>query len=165
MAALSIHIEPLTDSQQAPFDLLELADPSKAQINTYLASGTCYVAKRDSELIGVMVLKEVDSSTIEIKNIALKKSARGKGIGKILLKYAAKVSRENGYEVLLIGTGNSSVGQLALYQKEGFEMKRIEKDFFLKHYDEPIFENGIQCKHMVILEKNLKNLNLPQACL
>ncbi|PRY09001.1 ribosomal protein S18 acetylase RimI-like enzyme [Pontibacter ummariensis] len=158
MAELSLQIEPLTDSQQTPFDLLELADPSKAHINAYLESGACYIAKVNSELIGVMVLKEVDSSTIEIKNIAIKETDQGKGIGKALLKHAATISRESGYKNLRIGTGNSSIGQLALYQKEGFEIKSVEKDFFLKHYDELIFENGIQCKHMIVLEKDLKTL-------
>ena len=43
-----------------------------------------------------------------------------------------------------------------VYQKEGFEMKEIVKDFFLYNYDKPIYENGIQCKHMIILNKNLK---------
>lgn len=114
------------------------------------------MAKIGDETIGVMVLNEVNPSTIEIKNIAIKESKQSLGYGKSLLRYADKISREQGYEYLVIGTGNSSIGQLALYQKEGFEMKRIEIDFFLNNYSKPIFENGIQCKHMVILEKNLK---------
>ncbi|AHM60549.1 gcn5-related n-acetyltransferase [Flammeovirgaceae bacterium 311] len=157
MTELSLHIEPLTGGQQPPFDLLELADPSKAQINLYLESGICYVAKLGDQIIGVMVLDEVDNATIEIKNIAIRESAHGKGFGKLLLIYAEKISREQGYKKLLIGTGNSSVGQLALYQKVGFEMKRIKKGFFLKNYSKPIYENGIQCKHLVILEKKLNN--------
>lgn len=151
-----LHIAPLNDHQEIPFDLLRLADPSMEQINHYLKSGICYVAKLDKETIGVMVLNEVSPTSIEIKNIAIKESFQGRGFGKILLKYADKTSREDGYEFLKIGTGNSSIGQLSLYQKEGFEIKGIDQDFFIKNYSKPIFENGIQCKHMIILVKDLK---------
>ena len=151
-----LHIEQVKESSDIPFDLLELADPSRSQINEYLKSGTCYVAKVDSKMVGVLVLYHIDSTSIEVKNIAVDESEQGKGFGKALLRYSKIVSRELGYEKLIIGTGNSSIGQLALYQKEGFEISRIKKDFFITNYPEPIFENGIQCKHMVVLEKNLK---------
>ena len=155
IAELNVYISPLTDSEKIPFDLLELADPSRIQVESYLKTGTCYIAKIDSKIIGVIVLDKLDSKTTEIKNIAIKESEQRKGYGKILLKYSEKISRELGCEKLIIGTGNSSIGQLALYQKEGFELDRIEKNFFLKRYSEPIFENGIQCKHMLILEKKI----------
>jgi len=152
-----LHIEQITKYRDIPFYLLELADPSRIQINEYLKTGTCYVAKVDSKVIGVFVLHQIDSTSIEVKNIAVDQNEQGKGFGKALLRYAELVCRDLGFEKLVIGTGNSSLNQLALYQKEGFEMCDIQKDFFLKNYTEPIFENGIQCKHMVILEKNLKN--------
>lgn len=93
---------------------------------------------------------------MEVTNIAVDESEQGKGFGKALLRYAELVTRELGFEKLVIGTGNSSLAQLALYQKEGFEIREIQRDFFTMNYTEPIFENGIQCKHMIILEKNLK---------
>ena len=154
---LNLHIDPLTDSEEVPFDLLELADPSKEQIESYIRTGTCYIAKAASTTIGVVVLEKVDSTTIEIKNIAVKATEQGKGYGKTLLKHAEKMGREAGFEQLLIGTGNSSIGQLALYQKEGFELDSIQKNFFIQNYAAPIFENGIQCKHKVLLKKNLMN--------
>jgi aminoglycoside 6'-N-acetyltransferase I len=108
------------------------------------------------KVIGAMVLNKVDSTTNEIKNIAIKVSELGRGHGKALLKFAEEISRELGHKKLIVGTGNSSIGQLALYQKVGFELDRIEKNFFLKNYAEPIFENGIQCKHLVVLAKDLR---------
>jgi len=152
---LDLHIELLTDKQEVPFDLLELADPSRAQIRSNLTTGSCYVAKIESKIVGVIILSKIDLTTIEIKNIAVKESEQGKGIGKVLLKYAEKISQELDYKKLIIGTGNSSIGQLALYQKSGFEIDKIEYDFFLINYNEPIIENGIQCKHMIILKKIL----------
>lgn len=151
-----LHIEQIKENSDIPFDLLELADPSRRQINEYLNTGTCFVAKLDSKVIGVLVLHPIDSTSIEVKNIAVDEREQGKGFGKALLRYSELASRELGFDKLVIGTGNSSLDQLALYQKAGFEMREIQKDFFIKHYSEPIFENGIQCKHMVILQKNLR---------
>ena len=153
------NIEIVAERSRIPFDLLKLADPSSELVNAYLKSGTCYVATLNSEAIGVMVLSEVDAASMEIKNIAVKASARGKGYGRMLLRHATVVSQRSGYEKLIIGTGNSSIRQLSLYQQEGFEIVRIIKDFFIKHYQEPIFEDGIQCKHMIVLEKDLKRWN------
>lgn len=155
MKNLNIHVEAIAHTEQVPFALLQLADPSRKQIESYLETGTCYKAILENELIGAMVICRLNSSQAEIKNIAVKASKQGKGYGKALLRIAKDICRNAGYEVLAIGTGNSSIGQLALYQKEGFELERIEKNFFLKHYDEPIFENGIQCKHMLILQAKL----------
>ncbi len=151
----SLKIEVLAANRQIPFNLLELADPSISNIKQYLETGMCYVTKLNSEIIGAMILNKINPTTIEIKNISIKESAQRNGFGKLLLRYAEKVSRQSEYKKLIIGTGNSSIGQIALYQKEGFEMKRIKKDFFIKNYSKPIFENGIQCKHMIILEKDL----------
>lgn len=150
-----LRIEEIKEYGDIPFDLLELADPSRSQINEYLESGTCYMAKNGSKVIGVLVLLPIDSSRIEIKNIAVNETEQGKGFGKTLLKYSESVGRKLGFDKLVIGTGNSSLDQLAIYQKAGFEMREILVDFFIKNYSEPIFENGIQCKHMVILEKHL----------
>ena len=156
MTDSSLQIEKLERNKDIPYDLLELADPSRIKINEYLKTGTCYLAKVDSKVVGVLVLSQVDSTSIEVKNIAVDEREQGKGFGKALLKYSELVSRELGFDKLIIGTGNSSLDQLALYQKVGFEMCEIQKDYFIKNYTEPIFENGIQCKHMVILEKILR---------
>ncbi len=151
-----LHIEQTNSNRDIPFRLLELADPSRIQIDEYLKTGTCYVAKTNSKIVGVIVLDRIDSTSIEIKNIAVDESEQGKGFGKALLMHSELVSRQLGFKKIVIGTGNSSFNQLALYQKVGFEMCKIERDFFLSNYAEPIFENGIRCKHKVILEMELK---------
>lgn len=45
--------------------------------------------------------------------------------------------------------------KLALYQKCGFRMTGIDKDFFVRHYEEAIFENGIQVVDMVRLSQDI----------
>lgn len=143
------------DFADIPFDLLALADPSKTQVDSYLKSGFCYIAEIESTTIGVLVLNKVNSKTIEIKNIAIMESEQGKGYGKKLLDFSEKESIKLGFESIIIGTGNSSIKQLSLYQKAGFDIDKIDKNYFIRHYNQPIYENGIQCKHMIILRKNL----------
>jgi hypothetical protein len=64
-------------------------------------------------------------------------------------------AKRNGYKTIEVGTGNSSIGQLALYQKCGFRITGIDRDFFIRHYEEDIFENDIQCRDMVRLSQDL----------
>ncbi|KHF37127.1 putative N-acetyltransferase YvbK [Paenibacillus sp. P1XP2] len=57
---------------------------------------------------------------------------------------------------MIVRTGNSSLNQLGLYQKCGFRMVRIERDYFVNNYPEPIFENGIPCRDQIVLELMLR---------
>ncbi len=149
-------IEEIHQKEQLPFELLLLADPSQNKVLEYVNEGRCYIAKYQQTTIGVMVLCELKGGVLEIKNIAIKELFQRKGFGRQLLRWAFKFAYEKGFERLRIGTGNSSIGQFLLYQKEGFEPVYIVKDFFLENYEEPIFENGIQCKHLLVLEKEIR---------
>lgn len=46
-------------------------------------------------------------------------------------------------------------GLTALYQKCGFRIVGIDRDFFTDHYPEPIYENGIWCRDMIRLSIHL----------
>ncbi|TWT24722.1 GNAT family N-acetyltransferase [Planomicrobium sp. CPCC 101110] len=142
----------LRKNEPLPMDLLLEADPSEELILSYAATGFCYAAEHQGERVGAYILLPLTDTAIEIKNIALETSRRGKGYGKELLNHALSEALRMGYETVEIGTGNSSIGQLALYQKCGFRIAAIDRDFFIRHYPEPIFENGIQCRDMIRLE-------------
>jgi ribosomal protein S18 acetylase RimI-like enzyme len=151
-----VQIRRLKKEEQPPWNLLLSADPSREMAAKYLKEGTCYVAELDKgETLGVIVLLPIKENRAEIKNLAVAEYAQGKGIGKSLITYGIQVARDEGFEVIEIGTGNSSINQLALYQKAGFRITGIDKDFFLINYPEPIFENGIQCRDMIRLSKRL----------
>ena len=92
----------------------------------------------------------------EIKNIAVDAEYQNKGIGKALLKDATARAKEKGFNILSIGTGDAMMMQLKLYQKAGFEMDVIKKNFYLDNYPTPVYENGRRLKHMVMLKKKLE---------
>ncbi|MEH7634571.1 GNAT family N-acetyltransferase [Bacillus pumilus] len=146
-----IQIRRLSHDESLPMELLLLADPSKEKVLAYVQSGSCYAAFHEEAVIGVYVLTPLSRHTMEIMNVAVKESWQGRGIGKQLIHHAIAEAKVAGFQSIEIGTGNSSIQQLALYQKCGFRIASIDHDFFLKHYDEPIYENGIQCMDMVRL--------------
>lgn len=150
-----MNIRKLYKDEVPPLDLLLLADPSEEMIMGYLQRGTCYIAEDENSVIGVFVLLPTRPGTIELVNVAVIKRHQGKGIGKKLVMFAIDKARESGYQSIEIGTGNSSIGQLALYQKCGFRIIGIDPDFFITHYSEEIYENGIQCRDMIRLKLDL----------
>jgi ribosomal protein S18 acetylase RimI-like enzyme len=151
----NITFNKLDKDDHIPYELLLLADPSKDLVDEYLKKADVFVAKQIDEVIGVVVLLPLTAETVEIKNIAVKPAFQGEGIGSFLIQNVVQVALLNGQKNICIGTANSSVGQLYLYQKLGFEITDIKRDFFTDNYAEPIYENGIQAKHMLMLTKQL----------
>ncbi len=153
---MDVKIRLLEDHEEVPLDLLLLADPSQEMIEEYLQRGQCYVGLDEREqIIAVIVLLPTRPGTLEIVNIAVREAFQGRGIGKKLIQFAMDQAREKNAKTIEIGTGNSSVGQLLLYQKCGFRITGIDRDFFIRHYPEKIYENGIQCRDMIRLSLDL----------
>ncbi|RFU66215.1 GNAT family N-acetyltransferase [Bacillus sp. V59.32b] len=150
-----MQIRKLNVNEKPPMDLLLLADPSQKLVDQYVKRGECFVAEDHDQVIGVYVLLPTRLDTVELVNIAVAESMHGKGIGKQLVRDAVRTAKSKGYKTIEVGTGNSSIGQIALYQKCGFQIVGIDLDFFIKHYDEEIYENGIQCRDMVRLSQDL----------
>lgn len=150
-----MQIRKLNIHEAPPIDLLLMADPSLTLVEEYLNTGECYVAENNNEIIGVYVLLPKRPDTIELVNIAVSENEQGKGIGKQLILDAIQTSKVKGYKTIEVGTGNSSIGQLALYQKCGFRITGVDRGFFTRHYKEDIFENGIWCRDMIRLSQEL----------
>ena len=148
-------IRQLMNTEPLPMELLLLADPSEAIVREYMKRAQCYVMEQGRKIVGVYSLLPTRPGTVELVNIAVDESQQNKGFGKALIQHAIETARSQGYRTIEIGTGNSSISQLALYQKCGFRMTHIDRNFFLRHYEEPIVENGIQCVDMVRLSREL----------
>jgi ribosomal protein S18 acetylase RimI-like enzyme len=142
--------------EELPMNLLLLADPEQAMIERYLSGGLGFLAEVEGTPVGVIVLKDKGHGLFEVMNIAVAEQEQGKGYGKLLLLHGIHVALKRGADRIEIGTGNSSIGQLALYQRCGFSITAVDKDFFTKHYHEPIVEQGIRCEHMIRLAQDLK---------
>lgn len=148
---LKFSIKLLTDKSLYPYDLLLLADPSIEAIKQYLSQGECYIASIQQEILGVIILQKTKNFTFEIKNVSVSPKYQKKGIGSKLISYCILQAKAKHAKQIEIATGNSSIYQLALYQKLGFKIQSIQKNYFLKYYPNPIFENRIQCTDKIIL--------------
>ena len=134
-------------------ELLLSADPDEVKIRSYLPESKILVCLDNKSCIGIAVLTVCDE-IFELKNIAIVSNQQGKGIAKLIIAEIKILAKSLGATHIEVGTGNSSLSQLALYQKCGFRMSHIEPNFF-EHYPEPIFENGIRCIDMVRLSARL----------
>lgn len=132
-----------------PKDLLLLADPSEEMIAEYIHSGTIFVAKLNSKIVGVLVVLNTRPKTMEIMNISVYEDYQNKGIGKQLINKAINYAKESKIKTLEVGTGNSGLVQMILYQKCGFRIIGVDFDYFRKYYKEKIIENGIECRDMI----------------
>lgn len=88
-------------------------------------------------------------------NIAVVPDRQRQGIATALLATPSTRPAGRGSALLEIGTGNSGFGQIALYERCGFVRCGIDVDYFRKHSPTPIFENGVECRHMVRLHMEL----------
>jgi aminoglycoside 6'-N-acetyltransferase I len=138
-----------------PYDLLVLSDVNRALIDGYLLRSRLYLMEVANQVVGVGVWQVYDEGVGEILNIAIAPDYQKKGLGKVLLQSMADAAQGCGVRRLLIATGNPSIRQIALYQQQGFDLIDIDRNYFLRHYPEPIWENGIQCKHQLIFQKQL----------
>jgi len=156
----NIQIRKLHANEVPPLPLLLLADPSQRLVEEYLQRGQCFIGTLNEQIVGVYVLLPTRPDTVELVNVAVDEKHQGKGIGKLLVNHAVQTAAEMGFRTIEVGTGNSGMGQIALYQKCGFRIVGVDRDFFVKHYDEVIVENGIQVIDMIRLSQDLK----PSVC-
>ncbi|PZG32255.1 N-acetyltransferase [Listeria ivanovii] len=145
-------------SKPSPLELLLEADPSETQITQYLDKSTVFELKDDEKTMGVVCLLPINNHQIEIMNIAVLESIRNKGLGKKLLEKAFDFANSYHFTEVIVKTGNSSINQLAFYQKNGFRIQKIVPNYFSEQYpNQAIIENGIPCLDQIILLKEIKS--------
>lgn len=149
-------IRPIGIDEAIPYELLLDADPSRQMIDAYLPYSVIYLGFLKDTMIGVYVIMPKDTEVIEIKILAVAEKYQGRGAGFILLQDAISRATQQGYSQVIIGTSNASIGPLFLYQKVGFDLYDIRKNYFVDHYPQPLEENGLPVKHQLLLSKNLR---------
>ena len=132
--------------------LLLLADEQEDMIDRYIDRGTMYVLD-DNGVKCACIVTDEGNGILEIKNIATEPEYQGKGYGKALIVFVA-AKYKGKYSILQVGTGDSPL-TIPFYEKCGFVRSHSIKNFFVDHYDHPIFEDGVQLVDMIYLQKKL----------
>lgn len=142
------------DPEELPMGLLLLADPSEQRIRRYLIGADAFVGSRDALPASVLVMRWPSVGEAEIMNVAVALEHQRTGIGRAMIEFAAEYARVRGATAVSVGTGNSSLGELRFYQRLGFRITGVSRDYFAD-YDPPIFEEGIRCLDMIHLSRGL----------
>ncbi len=93
--------------------------------------------------------------TSEIVYVALDNALRGRGYGKQIMQALQEELRQRGGRTLLVGTANAALTNIAFYQKCGFRMFEIRRDFFA-YIQPPQAENGILLRDMLVLRYDVE---------
>lgn len=147
------------ESREAYRSLLLLADEPQP-LATYFSDGDLYVLRGDqSEPVGVVLVlpHHGEEDTVELKAVAVAASEHNRGLGQRLVHGTLRDLRERGYHRVIVGTSNAGIGQIAFYQKCGFRLLSIERDYFTleKGYDPDERENGLGNRDMVWFDQFL----------
>ena len=138
--------------------LLLLADESLEQVRSYLQRGDLFAfADNAGNAVGiVLTIPEADGS-VELKAVAVDAAHQNRGIGRLMLAAVIEELRRRGVRRAVVGTANAGIGQLAYYQKAGFRLLRIERDFFspARGYPAVMQDNGIRLRDMVWMDLEL----------
>jgi ribosomal protein S18 acetylase RimI-like enzyme len=144
--------------RDAYLPLIFLADDSEAQVRGYYQQGTLFASDAaDGRPAGMILVIDEPDGAVELKAVAVDESLHGQGVGSRMLRAVLAELRARGVARVIVGTSSAGVGQLAYYQKAGFRLWKIERDFFspARGYPDGIEENGIPLRDMVWMDQEL----------
>lgn len=147
-----MEIREIKENKRQFLSLLLLADEQENMIERYMEKGTMYVLE-DNGVKGECIVTDEGGGALEIKNIAIKPECRKKGYGRALIDFIA-MEYKGKYSILQAGTGDSPL-TIPFYEKCGFVRSHSIKNFFTENYDHPIYEDGIQLKDMIYLQRKI----------
>ena len=150
----NIHHIP-TDKKQY-LSLLLLADEQESMIDRYLERGELYVMldEQMQEPLAVAVVTMEGEGVCELKNLAVSPSYQRKGLGRQMVEYLFDRYKDSCH-TMFVGTGDSQQ-TVGFYRSCGFTYSHTIPDFFTRHYDHPIVEEGKVLRDMICFRKELK---------
>ncbi len=114
---------------------------------------SAYLALDGERRVGAAVVRwSADAS--EILYVATVKALRGRGYGKAIISALIDEARNRNFCSIFVGTANASLSNIAFYQKCGFRINSVRKDFFA-YFPAPVYENGILIRDMLVLRCDL----------
>lgn len=145
--------------QRDPYrPLMELADDSEAEIKGYRERGVLFgLEHAEGGAIRGMVLVDAydPPPTMRLLSVAIAQDHQRRGLGTQLVQQVLDRLRARGCRRVVVSTASSSVGVLAFYQRLGFRMLKIERDWFCpeRGYPAGLEENGIPVRDRVWFDR------------
>jgi ribosomal protein S18 acetylase RimI-like enzyme len=135
--------------------LLHSADEDDNRIREALtdSANTAYIGFDVPSSVGAAVMRW-QGDEAEIVYIAVAEDTRGIGYGKQIINALIKVARARKVRSVLVGTANSSLDNIAFYQKCGFRIDHVRRDYF-SYFSKPVMDNGILIRDMLVFRMEL----------
>jgi len=145
---------------EALVPLLLLAEPSERALRWSIAHLSDAVYRMDAT--GAPTGAPAGAATVrwegdpcEIVELAVAEVRHGRGLGRALVAWIAGEARRRGKRAVEVGTANASLGNIAFYQKCGFRMHHVRRDYFAYHRT-PRMENGIEVRDLLVFRRELR---------
>ena len=137
-----MEIQQITKDKRDYMYLLLVADPQEDMVDRYLDEGDMFILKDQGEVKTVCVVTLLKNHKCELKNIATLTEDQGKGYGRYMINFVCEYYSGQ-CDTMYVGTGNSRK-TIGFYEKCGFVNSHIIANFFVDHYKEPIYEEGVR---------------------
>ena len=135
--------------------LLCESDPNINLVENYLRDGRLFAFFEKQIPVAFIAAKEINDTTVEIKNLLTLEKYRGHGYGKALIQHIEKLYQNK--LTFLIGTANSSMTNMLIYTKPGYTYDHKVENFFIDYYPQEIYENGMQATDLLYFIKTRAN--------
>ena len=106
-----------------PIDRYVLENPEEAILKP---GGRILFAEYNNQIIGTVALKLAKPGVFELTKMAVDKSLRGNGAGKLLCEAAIKEAKKLNAEQLILYSQRQLENAIAIYRKMGFEELPLE---------------------------------------
>lgn len=138
--------------------LLKDADEDIARVQATIedSTNTAYAFFDNDMCVGALLM-HWQSDESEILYIAIDETRRGRGYGKAAIVWIIEEAQRRGAGSVIVGTANSSVDNIAFYQKCGFRMDAVRKDYF-SYLTAPVYEDGILVQDMVMFRFEIASM-------
>jgi molybdopterin-guanine dinucleotide biosynthesis protein A/predicted GNAT family acetyltransferase len=93
-------------------------DPDLADPGSYYAA--LWIAELDGQVVGSVALRDLGNGVLELKRMYLRRTQRGRGLGKRLLTTAVEGARSRGATMIRLDTSERMETARALYEAYGF---------------------------------------------
>jgi GNAT superfamily N-acetyltransferase len=87
----------------------------------------CWIAEMDGEPVGSVFVVKQTPITAKLRLLLVEPKARGRGLGKRLVKRSIAFAREKGYRKLVLWTQSNLAAARATYESCGFKRVRAER--------------------------------------
>ncbi len=156
---MTVREVPPGPERRALVPLIRLAEDSDTQLASAIDLGTMYAV----DDIGVVLTLDHAAGerelrpVRELRYVAVAEAYQRRGVGKAMLADVATAERARGTDRLLVGTTSADTGNLDFYQRCGFRLLSIERDYFTpaRGYPPAFVLNGLPAVDMVWMDMEL----------